>query len=129
MIANDSLIELLGEVCTPLGAFKVRRMFGGHGLYLDGVFFAILAGGVVYFKTSDGTRGRFAAEGMSAYTYKSKSGTHALVSYWRVPERLLDEREELAEWIRQAVGAARGALRSRTKSAGRTKPRVHGARS
>ncbi|MEZ5900456.1 MAG: TfoX/Sxy family protein [Hyphomicrobiaceae bacterium] len=125
MSANDSVIELLDEVCAPLGAFKARRMFGGHGLYLDGVFFAILDDGVLYFKTSEDTRERFEAEGMSAFTYESKSGTHALVSYWRVPERLFDEADELADWVSQAVKAARTKpSATRRAAAPKRKPRA-----
>lgn len=128
MSASESVIELLAEICAPIGAFKARRMFGGHGLYLDGVFFAILDDGVLYFKTNESTRGRFAAEGMPAFTYESKSGTHALVSYWRVPERLFDEAEELTEWITQAVQAARSAQNAKKTSIAGTKPRVRRAR-
>lgn len=128
MSPSESVIELLAEICAPIGVFKARGMFGGHGLYLDGVFFAILDDGILYFKTNESTRGRFAAEGMTAFTYESKSGTHALVSYWRVPERLFDEADELTEWIAQAVQAARGAQNAKKTAIGRTKPRVRSAR-
>lgn len=128
MSASESVIELLDEVCAPLGAFKARRMFGGHGLYLDGVFFAILDDGVLYLKTNESTRGRFAAEGMSAFTYESQSGTHALVSYWRVPERLFDEADELTEWIAQAVQAARRAQNAKKTAVAKTKLRARRGR-
>ena len=121
MSANDSIIELLREVLEPTGVFKSRAMFGGHGMYLDGVFFAILDDGVLYFKTSNETCSGFDAEGMPAFTYPTKKGTQALATYRRVPERLYDETDELVAWAHDAVRAARAA-------AVKKKPRTKGAR-
>ena len=100
---------MLQDVLSGLGAVKVQRMFGGHGVYLDGVFFAILDDGVLYFKVSDTTRSAFETEGMGPFTYQTKHGIKALKSYWRVPERLFDEPDELIEWASAAVTAARRA--------------------
>ena len=126
MSANDSIVELLRDLLAPLGAFKARRMFGGHGLYLNGTFFAIVDDGVGYFKVSDATRRDFEAEGMGPFTHQTKTGEHALTSYWRLPERLYDAPDELVVWAHAAVevahqaGAAkaapRAAKRSRTKT-------------
>lgn len=107
MSANAAVIELLNEILEPAGHFKARAMFGGYGLYLDGTFFAILDDGVLYFKVCSDTQARYAAEGMSAFTYRTKTGTQALLSYWRVPERLYDDPDDLAAWVKDAVKAAR----------------------
>ena len=120
MSNNDGIIELLSEALERRGAFKARRMFGGHGLYLDGQFFAILDDGVLYFKVSDTTRPRYAAEGMGPFTYRTKSGEHALGSYWSVPERLLDEPDELLSWAVEAVRVARAAKAPPRAKAGPT---------
>lgn len=122
MSANDTVIELLREVLECAGVFKARAMFGGHGLYLDGVFFAILDDGALYFKTSQETRSSFDAENMPSFTYQTKTGMQALATYRRVPERLFDETDELAAWARDAVRAARTA-------AVKKKPRTKGTRS
>lgn len=121
MSASQAVIELLSEVLHGGGAFKARAMFGGHGLYLDGVFFAILDDGVLYFKTSNATAARYDREAMPSFTYQAKAGTKALGSYRRVPERLYDETEELAAWAHEAVRAARSAPAKK-------KPRTKGAR-
>ncbi len=121
MSASDAVIELLSEVLQASGAFKARVMFGGHGLYLDGIFFAILDDGVLYFKTSEATSARYDREAMPAFTYQTKAGTKALGTYRRVPERLYDETEELELWVREAVTAARSATANK-------KPRTTRAR-
>ena len=121
MSANESVIELLREVLGRAGAFKARAMFGGHGLYLDGVFFAILDDGALFFKTSPQTAARYDAEAMPAFTYQTKTGLKGLPNYRRVPERLFDETDELAMWVQEAVRAVQ------TASA-KKKPRTQGAR-
>ncbi len=123
MAANPAIVELLQEVLNGSGTFKARAMFGGHGLYFDGTFFAILDDGVLYFKVSDRTRPGFEAEGMGPFTYRTKGGEQALNTYWRVPERLLDEPDDMRAWVQNAVGAARSAARQKapkTKARGAT---------
>lgn len=138
MSADDSIVELLSEICSALGAFKARRMFGGYGCYLDGLFFAILSDGALYFKTTPETQAAFAAEGMGPFTYQTKNGTQALGSYWRVPERLFDETDDMAAWVVAARNAARTkalnkarpakARRPARKAPPKTNPRAGGAR-
>ncbi len=114
MSADAAIIELLDEVLAPLGAFQAKRMFGGYGLYVDAVFFAILDGGALYFKIDDLRKELYEAEGMRAFSYSTKSGTHALTSYWSVPERLYDEADEMREWAAAAVRAARQSAAKKT---------------
>ena len=116
MAAIPAIVELLQEVLNGLGVFKARRMFGGHGLYLDGTFFAILDDGVLFFKVSDATRSAYEAEGMGPFTYQTKTGEHALNSYWRLPERLLDEPGDMREWVRAAVHAAQTSKARQSKA-------------
>ena len=107
MSANDSIVALLKDILAPLGGFQARRMFGGLGLYLDGVFFAILNDGELYVRVSDRSRPDYKAEGMKPFTYATKQGEKAIDSYWRVPERLFDEPDEMIPWVRASVEAAR----------------------
>jgi DNA transformation protein len=93
---------------------SVRRMFGGAGIYAQGTMFALLVDGVIYLKASDATIPAFEREGCAPFSYATKSGTRALISYWRMPERLYDDPDELAEWAREALTAAR---RARPKGA------------
>jgi DNA transformation protein len=109
MSVSAGFLELLQEVLTPLGHITVRRMFGGAGLYCDGQVFALVDNDTLYFKTDEAGRTPFAAEGMGPFAYDTKNGPGALMSYWRVPERLLDEGDELCEWARRAIIVARQA--------------------
>lgn len=53
--------------CLPWGDVTTRPMFGGHGVFLDGRMFALIAKDVLYFKANDENRGEFEAEGMKPY--------------------------------------------------------------
>jgi DNA transformation protein len=105
--ADDSLLEILQDALSPRGTVTGRRMFGGIGVYFDGIFFAIIASGVIYFRVSEATRPSFQAERSRPFTYATKNGPAELGSYWRLPERLLDDPDELADWANDAVAAAR----------------------
>ena len=95
MSANDDLLEILKEALERAGDVSGRRMFGGIGVYFDATFFALIDDGAIYFKTSDATRAMFEAEGSRPFSYMTKKGLAELRSYWRLPERLLDETDEL----------------------------------
>lgn len=83
-------------------------MFGGAGLYAEGVMFALVIDDVLYFKADETTRQRFAAEGSEPFTYEAKGRT-ITVSHWRVPDRLHDDADEMCDWARTALAIARGA--------------------
>ncbi|MBY0561801.1 TfoX/Sxy family protein [Hyphomicrobium sp.] len=107
MSANDEILEILKDALGRAGSVRGRRMFGGVGVYFDGIFFAIIDDGAIYLKTSDETRPRFAAEGSRAFSYMTKNGRAELHSYWLLPERLLDDTEDLRDWASASVAAAK----------------------
>src|SRR5690606_41027264 len=98
---------------------RVRRMFGGAGIYCDGVMFALISDDTLYLKVDDANRGDFAAEGMAPFSYATRTGRTTITSYWRAPERLLDAPDELLTWSRAAVAAAARARRPSLNAARR----------
>ena len=113
--------ELAEELFGPLGFISVRKMFGGGSVYCDGLMFALIADGVIFLKTDARSRLRFEAEGQGPFVYQGKAKPVAM-SYWRMPERLLDEPDEALEWGREALRSAREAQMGPVK----TKPRGKG---
>ena len=97
------------EMFAGFGPVAVRRMFGGAGIFAGGLMIGILDEGVVYLKADEITRTEFEREGLRPFVYASRQGERALVSYWRMPERLYDEPEELARWAAAALACARRA--------------------
>ncbi len=80
-------------------------MFGGFGVYLDGLMFGLIAYDTLYFKVDDGNRQEYIDAGEPPFTYQGKSRPVEM-SYYRVPERLFDNPVELAEWAERAHQAA-----------------------
>ena len=120
MATSSATLEHLRELLAPVGAISVRRMFGGAGIYCDGLMFGLVADDTLYFKADDRNRPAFEAESMSPFAYEKKGGQVAIMSFWRAPERLLDEPDELAGWAREALAAAHRAASAKPK---RPKPR------
>jgi DNA transformation protein len=115
MSADDNLLQILKETLECTGSISGRRMFGAVGVYFNGTFFAIIDDGAIYFKTSDETRASFEAEGSRAFSYMTKKGAAKLTSYWRLPERLLDDADELRDWAERSIAAAQvAAAKART---------------
>ena len=97
----ESIRELFGQ----LGSVSVRRMFGGHGVFADGMMFAIEQSGELYLKADDLTIPKLAAENSEPFVYKAK-GREIALSYWKLPERLYDEPDEFTVWARKAFAVA-----------------------
>lgn len=95
------------DLFAGFGLVHVRRMFSGAGVYADGVMFALIVDGVIYLKADDVTVPAFAREGSQPFSYMARNDRRATMSYWRLPERLYDDPEELARWARDALTVAR----------------------
>lgn len=113
--------DFIRDLFREFGAVQIRRMFGGAGLWADDVMFALITREVIYLKTDDESIPAFEAENCSPFSYTTKNGRHTLTSYWRLPERLYDDPEELAVWARRALAVARaksvGKVRVKTRPA------------
>jgi DNA transformation protein len=109
--------DTIHELFAGFGAVAVRRMFGGAGLYADGVMFGLVSGGEIYLKADAETVPRFEAEGCGPFEYGTKTGRRAITSFRKLPEWLYDNTDELAEWTREALGAARRSGAAKRKPA------------
>jgi DNA transformation protein len=106
MAISAAYLDMLGELLAPLGDIRVKRMFGGAGLYADGFIFALIDDETLYLKTDSSTRALFEAEGLGPFVYQGKTRPVEM-SYWRAPDRLYDEPEEMLDWVRAAIVVAR----------------------
>ena len=119
MAASPEFLEFLKDQLAPLGHVTTRRMFSGAGIYCDGVIFALVLRDAVHFRVDDGNRQAYAAEGLKPFSYQAKGRTVQMGSYWRVPERLFDDPDEMLEWARAALAAGQRAAASKKKPNGK----------
>lgn len=102
-----------------LAGFEVRsrRMFGGVGIYLDDYFCALIAPneGALYFKADNSNRAEYEAAGSKPFMpYKGRT---TVMSYYQVPEEVIEDSDALREWALKARNAAMAAPRKRRKGA------------
>jgi len=121
----------LKALFEPFVAVTVKRMFGGHGVYAEGLCFAIESGGEVFLKVDAGSQSEFEAVGSSPFIFNAK-GRAMPTSFWRLPAEAYENVDELRRWAalglagaRRAAtakgakkgGKGRAAAKSKTKSA------------
>ena len=102
--------EFIRELFATFGPVSVRRMFGGASIWSEGLMFALVFDGAIFLKVDDDSIPDFEREGSRPFVYtRAKSPGRvgrASLSYWRLPERLYDDPEELATWARRALAIA-----------------------
>jgi DNA transformation protein len=129
---SQALVDHCLELLAPLGAARAKRMYGGHGVYVDDLFIAIIAFERLYLKVDAQTSGAFDAAGCEPFIYDSK-GQSVSLGYRTVPAEAMESPALMQPWARQAIEAA---LRARAakpsappRKARATKPKAPAAAS
>ncbi len=105
MSVSAGFKEFIAEQMSGFGPVTIRSMFGGAGIYCDGLMFALLDDEVIYLKVDDSNKPDFVAENLPPFTY-GKGGKKMEMAYFRIPERCLDDMDEMAIWCRKAFDVA-----------------------
>ena len=105
----NEFVDYLREAFSEFGPVTARKMFGGHGIFYNGLMIGLVADGMLYLKVDSQTRSRFADRGLPQFEYTKGSRTVAM-SYCLAPEESLESPAEMSVWARFAYEAA---LRSR----------------
>lgn len=103
---TDPFHSFILDLLAPLAPLP-RRMFSGVGLFHGGAMFGLLVRDAFYLRVDERTRARFETAGSAPFSY-TRAGTQVSIgSYYAVPDGLLDQPDELVEWARDAISAAR----------------------
>ncbi len=89
----------------PLGPVEARRLFGGHGLYLEGTIFALVYDGALFLKADEESKAAFERRGLGPITYEGRKGQTIALPYWEAPPGLLEDGKALCRWAREAHAA------------------------
>ncbi len=116
MVASDGFAEFLRDQLAPLGRITLRRMFGKSGVFCDGLMLGIVTEDTLYFRVDEQNRAAFKEAGAYPPLNYKKQGAIIDLAFWRAPERLLDEPDELIAWARKALEAATRVAAKRTKA-------------
>jgi DNA transformation protein len=105
---RDFVLEQLGRVTTVTG----KAMFGGVGIYAQGLFFALIAEDRLYFKADDATRPDFERRGMEPFR---PFGENSAMGYYEVPADVVEDVAQLEPWMHRAIEVAAKAKRGKAR--------------
>jgi DNA transformation protein len=123
MVDTNGWVAHCLELLSALGTPRARRMFGGHGLYVDDLFIALLFNEVLYLKADDLTRSSFESAGCQPFVYAMKDGSQASLGYWSAPDDAMESPGLMLPWARMAMASALRAAAAKRPAAAR-KPRA-----
>ena len=107
MAVSDEYLTYVLDQLACVGCVESRRMFGGVGIYSSGLFFALIADDVLYFKVDDSNRSDYEAAGMEPF--RPFADKPNVMSYYEVPIEVLENKDRLEEWVQKALKVATAA--------------------
>ena len=108
---EKEFISYVVELMQSIGAVSAKRMFGGCGIFMDGLMFALVADNTLYLKADSETESEFEEKGLERFKY-NKKGKEYSMSYYSAPEEAMEDVGEMSDWARKSYGAA---LRAATR--------------
>jgi DNA transformation protein and related proteins len=115
-VSNEEkeFVTYVVDLMQSIGPVRAKGMFGGHGIFLEGLMFGLIADSVLYLKANKETENEFKARGLEAFKY-NKKGKEFKMSYYQAPEEALEDVEEMNSWANTAYGAALKAASKKRK--------------
>ena len=110
---DDFAVYVRDEFLREVDGITVRRLFSGHGIYLHGVCVGLITGDVIYLKVDDVDEKEYKDRGSKPFVYTGHTGKEVALSFWKLPDEIMDDSQEIVSWISRAYEAA---LRSKKKS-------------
>lgn len=117
---SEDFLDYLRELFSDFGPIDTRAMFGGHGVYFDGLIIGIVIDDALYLKADAQSRARFEAAGCAPFVYRFDPGRSRqppiTMSYWSLPEDAMESAQAMLPWARLAFEAALRKPRSSAKA-------------
>jgi DNA transformation protein len=107
MTVSDEFIDYVIDQFVTWADVSARKMFGGAGLYSDGVMFGLIADDIAYLKVDDSNREDFVKAGSSPFNPFPDKVKTIIMPYYEVPADILENRDQLAAWAERSLTVAR----------------------
>ena len=108
-------VNYVVDLMQSIGPVTARAMFGGHGIFLDGLMFGLVADSVLYLKVGRDNKDDYVRRDLEPFTY-SKNGKPMRMSYYQAPEETLEDSDEMNIWANRAYAAALQAAAGKRKA-------------
>lgn len=102
---EKEFVDYLVDLMQSIGPVTAKRMFGGYGIFLNGLMFGLVADSTLYFKAGKELEHELTARGSEAFRY-SKKGKEFTISYYQAPEEALENYDDMELWASKAYNAA-----------------------
>ena len=112
--AEKEFVAYVVDLMQSIGPVHAKRMFGGHGIFIDDLMFALVADSTLYLKVDANSEAEFKAMELEAFTY-DKKGKPVSLSYYQAPEEALEDSDAMNTWGNKAYGAALRAASAKRK--------------
>ena len=106
----SQFVDHIHELLAPIGRVRIRAMFGGYGVYLEDLMFALIADDELYLKVDAESVERFREAGSEPFVFKSR-GKAVTMSYFSAPAEVFDDPDSTRLWAERALDAAHRARR------------------
>ncbi|MEH6470735.1 MAG: TfoX/Sxy family protein [Halopseudomonas sp.] len=116
MVGDSEYVAHLLELMQTLGPVEARRMFGGHGLFIDGLMFGLVAEAELYLKVDADTVSSYRDQGLEAFSYM-RGGKRCALNYYQAPELIFEDQQQMRIWGNRAFEVALRAAASKRKAA------------
>ncbi|MEI7455957.1 MAG: TfoX/Sxy family protein [Nitrosomonadales bacterium] len=103
--SRNEFVDYVLETMSHWSEVNSRKMFGGHGLYREGLMFALIVDDELFLKTDPLNAAAFERAGSRPFTYQSKTRT-VQMAYWSAPAESLESPDEMSDWCQLAYAAA-----------------------
>ena len=105
--AKNDYANYIVDKLSGLGDVTGRAMFGGYGIFHEGLMFALISEGVLFFKVDDSNRKVYEDAGSQKFTHG--------ISYWEVPTEVFEDNARLYEWANISIDLAKAKARPKKK--------------
>ena len=106
MAPSAQYLDTIKDLLEDFGPVQIKRMFGGAGVFYQGLMFGLVIDDVLHFKADDENRPQFDAEDLKPFIYHGKTGKPMQMGYFQAPERVMDDAEEMEIWAQSGFEAA-----------------------
>lgn len=106
MAVSASDQAAIAELFEFVPELRLRRMFGGVGIFTGDMMFALATQDGLFLRDDPESAPAYAARGLAPFTWRDKGGNVHLMGYRAAPDEIWDDPDATREWAQRAIGAA-----------------------
>lgn len=107
MVRSSFITYLVDDVFSEITGISARAMFGGYGLYKDGIIFGLVVDDTVYLKVDEENLKDYEKIHSHPFQYEMKNHKTTTMSYWVLPDEIYEDKRQVEEWVEKSLAASK----------------------